>query len=94
MREGDTVVIGPTPEEAEHLGEYGRLSGMVPYLQAEVDRMDAQLETRVFKALEAGKLTPEEALSAWMEKRALKRLLQKIEHKVKLGTSAAIVQAG
>ena len=77
-----------TVEELSQIQTGARLSGALPYLKAEVDRMQEAIENRVFSQLSAGVLTPEAALLAWQEKIALRSMLRRIEQRVSVGVSA------
>ena len=61
------------------------IAGVMPNLDAEVAAMDRALETRTLSALERGELTPEAALSAWIEKSAYRKLLNRFRQKIAYG---------
>ena len=61
------------------------LKEILPMLQAQVDEMVRALENRVFTDLNRGELTPEKALEAWIEKLSYRKLIGKLEQKLKIG---------
>ena len=69
------------------------LAGFLPYLEAEVAGMVKSLENRVFTGITAGTLTAEQALNAWMERHALRKLLVNFEQKIKASQTVAAVNA-
>lgn len=61
------------------------IAAMLPIIKAEVDRQDKALENRIFMELNGGRLSPEAALNAWMEKAAIRKMLKNFETKVRVG---------
>lgn len=80
---------GPSAEDLGKLADGAAMSGFLPYLEREVEAMYAALETRVFRALDAGELTPELAFAAWQEKRAYALLLKRFSTRIRVGVAAA-----
>lgn len=64
-----------------------KLAGLLPYLEAEVDRMDRALENRVYDLINKGALTPEAAFMAWLEKKTLRAFVTRLRQKVNMGQS-------
>jgi len=53
------------------------------------DAGQAGIDGRVFREVDAGTLTPEKALAFWYEKRAVARLLVRLQQQANIGTAAA-----
>lgn len=66
-----------------------QISQMLPVLQTELDGMMAAVQNKVFAALNAGDLTPQDAYSAWVEVHSAHRLMARLQAQVKLGEAAA-----
>jgi len=79
---------GPDPIDMGKMVDGARLANMLPYLEAEIQRMITTLENRVFQALELKELTPEQALYAWMEKASYRHLLKRLTTRVRIGQTA------
>ena len=75
--------------EAEKVTQATRLYGMQPYVQDYVNRKIHIIEMRVFLLSDKGDLTPEAALAAWMEVKALRRFLNTVQQDINAGTTAA-----
>lgn len=82
-----------TPKDLGLIREGVRLQGFLPYLEDAVSKMEGQLEGRVFRLLDEGKLTPELALMAWMEKLAYRRLIRKFDQQVRIGQAVGAASA-
>ena len=80
-------------EEFANIKQGVVLEGFMPYLEMEVEKMVKGLENKTFSAINAGTLTPEVALSAWMERYALKRLLTSFEQRINVGQTVASLNA-
>lgn len=78
----------PDPIDMGRMADGAAIANMLPYLEHELSRMGDALETRVFQALDARELTPEQALYAWMEKQSYRRLLKRLTTMVKIGETA------
>jgi len=74
----------PTPEELGDILGAARLLGVLPYVKVELERMEEQVISRVFSAMDAGALSPDVALNAWMELRAYRRLFKRLDTRAKL----------
>src|SRR5690242_8899812 len=61
------------------------IQGFLPYLEAELAKMDKALENRVLTALEHGEFTPQQALEAWYEKATYTKLLRRLTQVVRIG---------
>lgn len=64
-----------------------KFQGMLEYLAPELDRMVQQVEARVFKAIEQGTLSGEQAQTAWMEVHSYRKLLRRIGQRVRIGAA-------
>lgn len=67
----------------------GTLEGIRPYLEEFVRRKISIVEMRVFLLSDRAELTSEAALAAWMEVKALRRLLNAADKDVKFGQAIA-----
>lgn len=70
-----------------------RLSGMLPYLTAELKRMEEGVITRLDLLMRDQKLTPDLAQMAAIELLGYRRLSRRFEQKVRAGISAGQRQA-
>lgn len=61
------------------------LQRKLPTLQGELEGMEEALISRVFKAVEERKLSPEQALYAWLELMSYRQLSRRLNAKVKVG---------
>lgn len=77
-----------SPETLAALSDGARLAGALPYVRAELEALERAVENRVYSALERGELSAEAANAAWIEKASLRRLLKRLEAKVRMGTAA------
>ncbi len=66
----------PTVEEVQEATRLALLSGFLPYLNAELDKMDRQTDMKAASAARNGNLTPEMATSMWHDKAATLRIRQ------------------
>lgn len=62
-----------------------RLAGMLPYLQAELRKMEEACMVRMDQLMLNGKLTPDLAQMAWIELIGYRRLRRRLEQKVRIG---------
>lgn len=75
----------PTPEELASLRDSAHLQGVQPILVQMFTQLEKELDNRMQQAQMDGKLTPEIAHAAWLEKLVIKRLWQKIDQKIRIG---------
>lgn len=74
------------PEELAKISEGVKVSEFIlPYLEVEIEKMEKAVENRIYAAIYTGKITPEMALTAWIEKRDLHGLLLRFKQKVLIG---------
>lgn len=66
-----------------------RLSGMMPYLEEQLEKQIDGCIARMDRLLTDGKLTPELAQMAWIELLSYRRLNRNLKQKVLIGVSAA-----
>ena len=85
--------VRPDRSTMAALADGARLAPALPYIAHELSGLDAAIRRRVFAALEAGELTPEVALAAWMETKSLHDLQRRIEKRIAMGTAAAVAAA-
>lgn len=67
--------------------EGAKIAALLPYLEAEIRRRDAAIETKAALAHLNGKLDPQTALNLWIEKLALRSILRSFEQKVGYGAA-------
>lgn len=77
------------PSDLSKVTEGAYLASLLPYLEGEVERQENLIIRRVIGMHEKGELTPDGALSAWMELIALRKLLKGLDTRVRVGQSAA-----
>ena len=75
------------PSDVGRIGDAARLAGYLPYLEKEVDRLCKSVESRTLSTLSSGALTPEDALYAWHEINAYRKVLKKLGVQVKVGVT-------
>lgn len=76
-----------SPVEVNRAVEGVRLGAALPGLQSELRGMEDALFARVFAELEKGKLTPEQALWAWLELHTYRRLERRLRTRAVLGAA-------
>lgn len=84
----------PTPMEIAAAQTAARLQGVMPYLQDEIGKMEAQVKMRAFNAIRDGKLTPDLAISLWMEAHAVQMLHVRLRTKSIIGAQTADALTG
>jgi hypothetical protein len=77
------------PSDASSIRDQAYIAEMLPFIQAETDKAIAALETRVFQQLRENTLTPDMALTAWMQKAAHLDVVRRLNTRVRVGTSIA-----
>ena len=70
-----------SPDELARLRVAADLDSVMPTLNDEIAQMRNSTEVKVYRAIAEGELTPEEALSYWMEMYAYRRLETRIKEK-------------
>lgn len=65
-------------ERGQLTRERAYLQQAIPYIEDTTQQMLLAVQKRVFLDLDAGDLTPEGALSAWIEVRAVHEMLRKL----------------
>ena len=71
------------------VGEAGIIAQALPYLMAELDRLEKALETRVAMRVDSTEgLSADFAVAAWMEKMSYRRLRNSLTKRVQLGKVA------
>lgn len=65
------------------------MAGFLPHLSTMVEKLERSVENRVKTALDAGTLTADYALNAWIEKLAYRRLLNRTQLQVQFGEDSA-----
>lgn len=80
----------PNASDLASVRDVAQLLAMLPYLEQEVAVMERALETRIFRNLNEGTLTPEAALYAWQEKASYRRLLAKFQSRIRQGQGVGV----
>lgn len=76
------VITSPPSEEELRAGRYAaELSGVKPYLDAEISSMQKSIVNSVTTAINSGTLTPDLALSKWHEYMAYTKLANRLTSK-------------
>lgn len=83
-------MTNPDPTELALAGDAAVLVNFMPYLRAEVDKMQRDVESRAYAGLRDHSLTPEQALSLWREKLAAADLLRRFDTRIKMGHTMAV----
>lgn len=73
-----------TPEDVEQLRLSAELQSVLPTITGEIDAMSKSVMNRVYIAISKGELTPEEAMSYWMEMYSYHRLTGRLNGRAKL----------
>ena len=86
------IAVGPggvtySPEEIADYREAARIMGVIPYVEAEFAKVIHSTELEVYRKLDAGSLTPQEAIMAWATKRSIEKVLRNLNTRAKLGTT-------
>lgn len=66
------------------------MQNMKPYLVNEIDAMQKAVVNSVLAAVNGGSLTPEMALSKWMEYIAYMKLTQRVDQRIRIGQDIGI----
>ena len=75
------------PEDLALIRQGAEIQNFKPYIDDEVASMQKAVVNSVLGAVNSGTLTPEMALSKWMEYIAYLKLNQKFDQKIKVGQS-------
>lgn len=69
------------------------LQNMKPIIGAELSMMQKAIINSVLSAVNSGQLTPEMALSKWMEYIAYQKIIQRIDQRIEVGKSVGGVNS-
>ncbi len=76
--------------EARRLARLGaEMSGVMPFIEQEIDSLSRSLDNRMFAAISQGRMTPETALEGWMERAAYAKLLKHFQTICAMGADPA-----
>lgn len=81
------TALSPTPEELGLIRSGAEIQNMKPYINNEVAALQKAVVSSVLSAVNSGTLTPEIAMSKWMEYVAYQKLLQKFDQRITVGIS-------
>lgn len=76
---------GPTPEEMRQITDGAAYAALLPKLQQDVEGMKQALQTKVFRQIREGTLTPDAALAYWIELKSLADLVSRFSTRVTIG---------
>ncbi len=77
----------PTPEALSTVRDGARITGALPYIEVELDKMRVAVERRVFQAIRDGTLSGDAAVAAWQELNAYNLLIRRLRQQVAIATS-------
>jgi hypothetical protein len=72
-------------ETVERIYDGTRVQGFMPYIEAEVTRLQEQTVSKMYAAVIHNELTPEKAVAGWYEVAAYRNLLNALTTRVKVG---------
>lgn len=81
--------LGPDPSALGQIADGARLQGLLPYLEQYINKLQDQLDQRVFALVRQGKLSGEVAQMAWQQKLAYNMILKHFQQQIRIGVSAA-----
>lgn len=76
-----------TPTALSKIRQGAALSGILPYVEAELNSMEEALRNRIFNHIQDGTLSPDAAVSGWMEWYGYQRLRRRFRQTVNIGTA-------
>lgn len=76
---------GPTPADLRAMSQGAQFAALMPELEAQVSKLQKEVQARVYAAIRDGTLTDEAAKLAWIELYTQAGLLRKLATKVNLG---------
>jgi hypothetical protein len=82
------------PEDLAKARDGARLASALPYLEKELDGLDAVTLNKAFMALNKGELTGGLAVQLWVELAATDRLRKRLATIVKVGLTAGTLVPG
>lgn len=71
----------------QKINEAAHLSHYLPYIEAEISKLETALENRTYAAMRDGKFTAEDAHAAWIEKHVYRRILSNLKQRHRTGQS-------
>lgn len=77
----------PNPQDLHAVRHGAELANIKPYLDVEIQAMQKVIVSNVLSNVNAGTLTPEIAMSKWMEYIAYQKLINKFEQRIQFGQS-------
>lgn len=77
-------------EDLAAIRQGAKMQEMLPYVQDVVSKQERAIDNRVLMRYEAGELTPQAALEAWVEKIALRKVLRAFDFTIKMGQGAGV----
>lgn len=79
--------VMPSPEDLGLIRHGAEVAQMKPFLDAEIISMQKAVVSSVLTAVNSGTLTPDIALSKWMEYVAYQKLTQRFDQRIRVGAS-------
>lgn len=77
----------PNPQDLQAIRHGAELANIKPYLDVEIQAMQKAIVSNILSNVNAGTLTPEIAMSKWMEYIAYQKLNNKFEQRIQIGQS-------
>lgn len=77
----------PTDAQIEEMRRAAKLASSMPEIEHEINGMQNTTMTQAFAAIRDGTLTPDKAMSYWMELYSYHRLTKRFETKAALAAS-------
>jgi len=77
----------PSPIELAQAVDAAKLRALMPYLEAELAPLMAQVEMKAADLYQKGELVGERAVQLWAEYLAYRRILRRADQTVRFGTS-------
>ncbi len=81
--------IGPEMRDLALMEDGKAIAAAMPMLEHELGVMEQALEKRIFALIDAGTFSQQQALDAWLEKRAYARLLRRLTKHIRAGSTAS-----
>jgi hypothetical protein len=78
------------PRSAGKVRDLTVILPLLPYLEAEVEALQRQVDVKVSMEINKGTLTPDKALAYWSERNALASLINRFHGRVSAGQAAGV----
>jgi len=75
--------------DAGTISEGAHLAGLLPYLEQYIGKLERTLDFQTMQRLDHGELSPQDALNAWQEKRAIRKVLSHFKQVIRGASTVA-----